>query len=218
MFRSRTIISTAWSLTRQQHGEQPFWMATTLAAMLGQIGLPGAQTAQTPASCRRIVSTGAAHWLPAYVGIGSNLDDPGRHVRRAVDDIAAMTGVCCVSVSSFYRSAPMGPADQPDFVNAVVAMLTTRSARELLSGLQSIETTHGRVRSGERWGPRTLDLDILVYGGQVINEPDLTVPHRPGQPPRRYPSDAPSAVPSTSSGLPTAATWLRVMCVYRAVV
>ena len=131
------------------------------------------------------MSTGAAHWLPAYVGIGSNLDDPGRHVRRAVDDIAAMTGVCCVSVSSLYRSAPMGPADQPDFVNAVVAMLTTRTARELLSGLQSIETTHGRVRSGERWGPRTLDLDILVYGGQVINEPDLTVPH-PGMANRNF--------------------------------
>lgn len=79
----------------------------------------------------------------------------------------------------------MGPADQPDFVNAVVAMLTTRSARELLSGLQSIETTHGRVRSGERWGPRTLDLDILVYGGQVINEPDLTVPH-PGMANRNF--------------------------------
>lgn len=131
------------------------------------------------------MSAGEARWLPAYVGVGSNLDDPERHVRRAMDDIAAMTGVCCVSGSSLYRSPPMGPADQPDFVNAVVSMLTTRTARELLSGLQAIETAHGRVRGRERWGPRTLDLDILVYGGQIINEPDLTVPH-PGMANRNF--------------------------------
>jgi len=131
------------------------------------------------------VSVDAARWLPAYIGVGSNLDDPERHVRRAMDDIAAMTGVCCVTRSSLYRSAPMGPADQPDFVNAVVAMLTRRTARDLLSGLQAIEKTHGRVRGGARWGPRTLDLDILVYAGQIIDEPDLTVPH-PGMAIRNF--------------------------------
>jgi len=131
------------------------------------------------------VSAAAAHWLPAYIGVGSNLDNPARHVRQAIADIAAMRGVCCVTGSSLYRSAPLGPADQPDFVNAVVSMLTTRAALDLLSGLQAIEASHGRVRGGERWGPRTLDLDILVYAGQVINEPDLTVPH-PGMATRNF--------------------------------
>jgi len=122
--------------------------------------------------------TGDEHrWRPAYIGVGSNLDDPVRHVSEAIEDIAALEGVQRVTSSSLYRSAPMGPAGQPDFINAVVAIRTSLSARQLLAGLQAIENAHGRVRGRERWGPRTLDLDLLVYGAETIAEPDLTVPH-----------------------------------------
>ena len=117
------------------------------------------------------------HWRPAYIGVGSNLDSPRDQVRRALDAIAALDGCRVVRSSSLYRSAPVGPQDQPDFVNAVVAVLTTRDARELLADLQSIERSQGRVRGGERWGPRTLDLDLLVFGSARIDEPGLTVPH-----------------------------------------
>jgi len=123
------------------------------------------------------VTPSARRWHPAYVGIGSNLGNPVQHVHQAMEDIASEEGIRCVARSSLYRSAPMGPADQPDFINAVVALLTTLSARELLHRMQAIESAHGRVRGRERWGPRTLDLDLLVYGADRIDDPDLTVPH-----------------------------------------
>ncbi len=113
----------------------------------------------------------------AYIGLGSNLNDPIAQVRSARRDIARLNGIREIAFSSLYRSAPMGPADQPDFVNAVMAVMTTLPADTLLMHLQAIEAAHGRVRSGRRWGPRTLDLDLLLYDQAVIDSAILTVPH-----------------------------------------
>lgn len=112
-----------------------------------------------------------------FIGLGSNLSDPPGHIRSARRAINAVGGIREVAFSSLYTSPPMGPPGQPDYVNAVMAVETTLSPAELLRTLQSIESEHGRIRDGERWGPRTLDLDILLYGQEVFNSPELTVPH-----------------------------------------
>lgn len=112
----------------------------------------------------------------AYIGLGSNLQNPSNQIHSARNAIVTLSGVEEQGFSSLYRSTPMGPQDQPDYVNAVMAVATNLSPIELLRALQTIENSHGRVR-GERWGARTLDLDILLYGEQVIELPDLTVPH-----------------------------------------
>ena len=118
-----------------------------------------------------------SHWFPAYVGIGSNLDNPEDQVRRAIAALKDLPDSICVSESGLYRSAPLGPAGQPDFVNAVAGLVTRLAARELLEKLQQIERNQGRKRHGELWGPRTLDLDLLAYDGQVTSEDDLVLPH-----------------------------------------
>jgi 2-amino-4-hydroxy-6-hydroxymethyldihydropteridine diphosphokinase len=112
----------------------------------------------------------------AYIGLGSNLQNPAEQIQSARVAIAALSGIEERGFSSLYHSAPMGPQDQPDYVNAVMAVATDLSPIDLLRVLQGIENNSGRVRA-ERWGARTLDLDILLYGDQVINLPDLTVPH-----------------------------------------
>jgi len=112
-----------------------------------------------------------------YIGLGSNLSTPAEQIKDARQAIDALVGVQEVAFSSLYRSPPMGPQDQPDYVNAVMAVETDLPAIEILRCLQKIELDHGRVRKDERWGARTLDLDILLYGEQVINHPDLIVPH-----------------------------------------
>ena len=115
--------------------------------------------------------------IRAYIGLGSNLGDPVAQVKRARAAIAVLSGVEEVAFSSLYRSRPLGPQDQPDYVNAVMAVDTGLPAPELLAALQAIETAQGRVREGERWGPRTLDLDLLLYGRACIRTAELTVPH-----------------------------------------
>ncbi len=117
------------------------------------------------------------HWFPAYVGLGSNLDGPSRQLEGALALLTEIAQTRLVSHSGFYRSAPFGGIEQPDFVNAAAALLTGLSARELLEELQQIEQRRGRDRAAARWGPRTLDLDLLVYAGQEIEEPGLSVPH-----------------------------------------
>jgi 2-amino-4-hydroxy-6-hydroxymethyldihydropteridine diphosphokinase len=119
----------------------------------------------------------APHWWPVYIGIGSNLESPEDQVRQAIAALGDMPGSILVSKSALYKSSPMGPSDQPDFVNAVVALLTQASVRELLHVLHQIERNQGRERDGERWGPRTMDLDLLAYAGRIINDDDLIVPH-----------------------------------------
>jgi 2-amino-4-hydroxy-6-hydroxymethyldihydropteridine diphosphokinase len=119
----------------------------------------------------------APHWWPAYIGIGSNLESPEHQVSAAMKAIGGLPDTRLVSQSGLYRSSPMGPADQPDFVNAVVAVMTEKSASDLLHDLQEIERQHGRVRDGQRWGPRTLDLDLLAYADLVSDDEELTLPH-----------------------------------------
>lgn len=121
--------------------------------------------------------TSGRHGLEsAYVALGSNLDDPKRQIETAFDLLANLPDTRLIARSSLYRSAPFGPVEQPEFVNAVVGLQTSLGASALLEHLQAIETSQGRVRK-QRWGPRTLDLDLLVYGAQVIDESRLTVPH-----------------------------------------
>jgi 2-amino-4-hydroxy-6-hydroxymethyldihydropteridine diphosphokinase len=115
--------------------------------------------------------------VPAYVGLGSNLDDPAGQIRGGLAALARVPGTRLVASSALYRSPPMGPQDQPDFVNAVAGLLTMLPAHELLAALQAIEDAHGRDRSAPRWGPRTLDLDLLLYGEMVLQTGTLTLPH-----------------------------------------
>ena len=113
----------------------------------------------------------------AYIGLGSNLEDPVSQVQAARAAIAALRGVRETAFSGLYRSTAMGAPNQPDYVNAVMAVATTLSALDLLKALQAIELSQGRVRSGERWGPRTIDLDLLLYDQEQIALDILTVPH-----------------------------------------
>jgi len=119
----------------------------------------------------------ALHWWPVYIGIGSNLESPENQVRQAIVALADLPRSILISQSGLYRSSPMGPSDQPDFVNAVAALLTQTKAVDLLQQLQDIERKQGRKHDGERWGPRTLDLDLLAYAGEIIKKEDLIVPH-----------------------------------------
>lgn len=113
----------------------------------------------------------------AYIGLGSNLADPVQQVARALDELNALPRSRLVARSGLYRSAPLGPSDQPDYINAVAAIDTQLDAKILLRHLQGIESLHGRVRNGERWGPRTLDLDLLLYGNEISSDAELTLPH-----------------------------------------
>ena len=112
----------------------------------------------------------------AYVGIGSNLEDPVRQVRKASDELDRVPHTRVVKKSSLYRSAPMGHTEQPDFINAVARLETGLPAERLLADLQEIEARHGRKRSFPN-APRTLDLDILLYGELSLDLPSLKIPH-----------------------------------------
>ena len=112
----------------------------------------------------------------AYVGIGSNLGDRLAHLRAAVHGLGAATGVSVVAVSAVYETAPVGGPPQRDYLNAVVALDTTLSPRGLLDLAQALERDAHRVR-GERFGPRTLDVDVLLVGEERVDEHDLEVPH-----------------------------------------
>lgn len=116
-------------------------------------------------------------WVCAFVALGSNIEAPVAQVRRARQALDALPGTRLVKCSALYRSPPLGPPDQPDYVNAVACLRTRLSAGELLEALQRLERAQGRVRDGPRWGARTLDLDLLLYGDARIEEPHLTVPH-----------------------------------------
>ncbi len=120
----------------------------------------------------------ATRWFPAYVALGSNLDDPPAQVERAFTALAGLRGSHLVARSSLYRSLPFGPVAQPDFINAVAGMLTTLDAAAMLAELKAIEERLGRERPVVRWGPRRIDLDLLVHGTTRIDEPQLQVPHR----------------------------------------
>lgn len=113
----------------------------------------------------------------AYIGLGSNLDGPRQQVATAITALQRLPDSVWHGHSPLYRSRPVGPQDQPDYVNAAAAIDTSMEAEALLDVLQAIEQQHGRRRDGERWGARTLDLDLLLYGDQHIDTPRLKVPH-----------------------------------------
>lgn len=113
----------------------------------------------------------------AYIGLGSNLSDPQAQIISALTKLEQLTNCSVTQVSSLYFSRPMGPQDQPDYMNAVVALETNLSPIELLDQLQNIENESGRVRKDNRWGARILDLDILLFNEMVINSERLVVPH-----------------------------------------
>jgi len=112
----------------------------------------------------------------AYVGLGANLGDREATIRRAVALVDGLAGVAVVGVSSLRETEPWGPVEQPPFLNGAAALETSLEPRALLGVLLDVERRLGRVRD-ERWGPRTIDLDLLLYGDAVVDEPGLTVPH-----------------------------------------
>jgi 2-amino-4-hydroxy-6-hydroxymethyldihydropteridine diphosphokinase len=116
--------------------------------------------------------------VDAAIGLGSNLGDRRRTLESALAMLDASPSIEVTACSGFIETAPVGPVEQPRFMNAAATVRTTLAARELMAVCLSIESTHGRRRSpSERWGPRTLDLDVLLYGDRTIDEPGLTVPH-----------------------------------------
>jgi 2-amino-4-hydroxy-6-hydroxymethyldihydropteridine diphosphokinase len=110
------------------------------------------------------------------LGLGSNLGDRRAHLQAAVDGLAATPGITVVAVSPVYETAPVGGPAQDDYLNAVVALDTDLTPRELLTVARRLEAAEHRVR-GERWGPRTLDVDVLLVGDEVVDDADLVVPH-----------------------------------------
>lgn len=116
-------------------------------------------------------------WFPAYVALGSNLDDPRAQIERAFDALGGLRESRLVTRSSLYGSRPLGPVEQPDFVNAVAGILTRLEPAALLAELKALEERLGRSKPTVRWGPRRIDLDLLVHGSVRIDEPGLTVPH-----------------------------------------
>lgn len=115
--------------------------------------------------------------VQACIGIGSNLNDPRQQVVTAIERLDQLPGCQVLRRSSLYRSAPFGPVKQDDYINAVVMLETTVPADSLLARLKEMERIQGRVARAERWGPRVIDLDILLYGNETIDRPGLTIPH-----------------------------------------
>jgi 2-amino-4-hydroxy-6-hydroxymethyldihydropteridine diphosphokinase len=119
----------------------------------------------------------AGTWRPAYVALGSNLAGPRRQVERALAALSEIPGTKLISRSSLWRTAPMGPQDQPPFVNAAAGLLTQQAAREFLAALKGIERHMGRAEPAVRWGPRVIDLDLVVFADLQEKEAGLTLPH-----------------------------------------
>ena len=114
--------------------------------------------------------------MKVYVGLGSNLGDREEHLRSAIESLAKLPDTSVLRVSSMYDTEPVGLEDQPNFLNAVAQLDTGLTARQLLWNLQLVEKRLGRVRS-QKWGPRTIDLDLLLFGDLIVDEPELQVPH-----------------------------------------
>jgi 2-amino-4-hydroxy-6-hydroxymethyldihydropteridine diphosphokinase len=129
------------------------------------------------AAASEVSSATPTRWQPAYVGVGSNLDDPAAQVARALQALGSLPGTRRIAISPLYRTRPLGEIVQPAFVNAVAALLTQRSPEELLADLRALETRLGRLPPRERWGPRVIDLDLLVVGRETRATDSLTLPH-----------------------------------------
>jgi 2-amino-4-hydroxy-6-hydroxymethyldihydropteridine diphosphokinase len=116
-------------------------------------------------------------WVPAYIGVGSNLNDPQTQVRAGVSALESIPSTRLFACSKLYRSAPMGPQDQPHYVNAVAGLLTQLDASALLTQLKQLEQAQGRTQPIVRWGARVIDFDILVFGTARIENDTLRIPH-----------------------------------------
>ncbi|MGA2562605.1 MAG: 2-amino-4-hydroxy-6-hydroxymethyldihydropteridine diphosphokinase [Steroidobacteraceae bacterium] len=116
-------------------------------------------------------------WRPAYVGLGSNLDEPAMQIQRALSAMAQLPRTQLRVRSSLYGSRPMGPVPQPDYVNAAAGLLTQLEATELFGELRRLERDLGRIRTAQRWGARRIDLDLLLYGQLRLAGPELQLPH-----------------------------------------
>ncbi len=115
--------------------------------------------------------------IPAYVGLGGNLHNPRQTITSALQELSALPATHLEKHSALYASKALGPAGQPDYINAVAVLQTRLPALQLLEHLLEIEARHGRIRDGSRWGPRTLDLDLLLYGDLQTHDERLTLPH-----------------------------------------
>jgi 2-amino-4-hydroxy-6-hydroxymethyldihydropteridine diphosphokinase len=113
----------------------------------------------------------------AYVGVGANLGDREETIRRATELVAGIPGVSVAAASTLRETEPVGYADQPRFLNGALALDTSLEPRDLLAALLDVERALGRTREGARFGPRTIDLDLLLYGDRLLDEPGLTLPH-----------------------------------------
>jgi 2-amino-4-hydroxy-6-hydroxymethyldihydropteridine diphosphokinase len=112
----------------------------------------------------------------AYIGLGSNMQSPKQQIKSAIKSISEIPEIQVLKVSSLYKSKPVGPQGQNDYINAVIKIETEFMPLELLDCMQDIENQHGRIRK-EHWGPRILDLDILIFGKKIIQDKKLTIPH-----------------------------------------
>lgn len=113
----------------------------------------------------------------AFVGLGSNLHEPIQQIQCALNRLKSLPNTHLLKSSSLYETKPVGPQNQPNYINAVAMLETELSPLALLKSLQSIENQQGRIRGKEQWGPRTLDLDLLIYGKKTLNSSELTLPH-----------------------------------------
>ena len=121
-----------------------------------------------------------------FIAIGSNLENPVQQVTTAIAELKQIPQTSFVNVSRLHQTKPMGPQDQPDFINAVIQLATALNVFDFFAQLMLIEKQHGRVRDdGKRWGPRTLDLDLLLYGNMILDSPALILPH-PGMKTREF--------------------------------
>ena len=116
-------------------------------------------------------------WSPAYIALGSNLDSPREQIQRALEHISQLPSTLLIAHSGLYQSAPLGPVEQPEFINAVAGVLTQLPPIELLRALKQAEQSLGRQRPIVRWGPRSIDLDLLVHAQEQIESAELTIPH-----------------------------------------
>jgi 2-amino-4-hydroxy-6-hydroxymethyldihydropteridine diphosphokinase len=117
------------------------------------------------------------HWVPAYVGLGSNLQDPPARIEAAFEALDSLPESLLISRSPHYSSRPMGSVAQPDFCNAVAGVLTRLEVHDFFEKLRALESQLGRTPPRERWGPRVIDLDLLVFGNEVRSEESLRLPH-----------------------------------------
>ena len=139
-------------------------------------GDAGNRRARTPVA-KAQPAHAAQRWSPAYVAIGGNLADPLQQVRAAFERLAQLPRTQLMARSRCYRAAPLGPQDQPEFINACAGLITQLEPEALLDALREIERAMGKVPPPVRWGPRVIDLDLLLYAGERRTGPDLVLPH-----------------------------------------